>query len=84
MHIPAYNPFKGVRTPLALFTADLENAPVVGRACTNEPKMLQKPRAIISCEASTIVPEAKINTICYKVNVLTFILQECCHERIRY
>ena len=45
---PVQIPPPGVLTPLAQLTAVLENDPVVGIDCTNEPKKLQSPRAIIS------------------------------------
>lgn len=54
-------PANGVRTPLASLTADRENAPQVGIDWTNDPKILQIPKAIISCEASTTFPVAMDN-----------------------
>lgn len=48
----------GVATPLACDTADRVNAPHVGMDLKNEPRKFAKPRAIISCDASTILPEA--------------------------
>lgn len=51
-------PDKGVATPLACETAERVNAPHVGMDLKNEPRKFAKPRAIISCDASTILPEA--------------------------
>ena len=48
-----------VRTPLAELTAVREKEPVVGMDEKNEPKKLQKPRAIISWLASTGLPPAR-------------------------
>lgn len=45
---PVKIPPNVVRTPLVLFTAVLVKDPVVGIEDTNDPKMLHKPRAIIS------------------------------------
>lgn len=42
----------GVRAPLLCCTADREKLPVAGKAPKNEPKILLKPTAIISCVAS--------------------------------
>lgn len=39
--------------PLATLTDDRGNAPQVGIDWTNDPNILQIPKAIISCEAST-------------------------------
>lgn len=47
-----------MRTPLALETADRVKAPHVGIDLKNDPKKFAKPRAIISCDASTIFPVA--------------------------
>lgn len=46
-------PAIGVRTPLALTTADLVKAPVVGIDWTQEPIILHMERVSISCVAST-------------------------------
>ena len=51
-------PDNGVATPLAFDTADRVNAPHVGIELKNEPKKFAKPNAIISCDASTIFPDA--------------------------
>lgn len=53
-------PPKGVTTPEELFTAVLVNDPVMGIELNSDPKMLDKPTAIISCVASTVFPLAKI------------------------
>ena len=55
---PVQIPPPGVLTPLAQFTAVLENDPVVGMDWTNEPTRLQIPSAIISWFASTGLPPA--------------------------
>lgn len=57
--LPEYTPCKGVLTSLLLATDDLVKAPQLGKAFTKEPRMLQRPRDIISWEASTTmsVPE---------------------------
>lgn len=47
-----------VLTPLALFTAPLDNAPVTGIDCTNDDAILQAPNANISCVASIVFPLA--------------------------
>lgn len=44
--------------PLAFDTADLVNAPHVGIDLKKDPSTLHIPRAIISCVASTILPDA--------------------------
>lgn len=51
-------PDKGVATPLACETAERVKAPHVGIDEKKEPRKFAKPRAIISCDASTIFPEA--------------------------
>lgn len=63
VNVPEKIPANGVFIPLASLTAERENAPQVGMDWKNDPKMLQIPRAIISCEASTTFPVAfsKIN-----------------------
>ena len=55
---PVQIPPPGVLTPLAQFTAVLENDPVVGIDWTNDPTRLQIPSAIISWFASTGFPPA--------------------------
>ena len=55
---PVYIPPAGVFTPLAAFTAVLENDPVVGIDWTNDPTRLQIPSAIISWLASICLPFA--------------------------
>lgn len=55
---PVRIPPKGVRTPLALFTAVLVKEPVTGIARTKEPKMLQQPKAISSWVALIVRPFA--------------------------
>lgn len=51
-------PDNGEATPLELDTADRVKAPHVGIDLKNDPRKFANPRAIISCEASTIFPEA--------------------------
>lgn len=51
-------PESGEATPLAFDTAERVKAPHVGIDLKKDPKKLARPRAIISCEASTIFPEA--------------------------
>jgi hypothetical protein len=51
----------GVLTPEALLTAVLVKDPVFGKDWKKEPKMLLKPRAIISCVASIVLPFAVNN-----------------------
>lgn len=57
--IPVKMPPIGVRTPLALFTAVRVNEPVDGIDWTNEPNILHRPSANISCVASTVFPLAE-------------------------
>lgn len=57
--IPVKMPPIGVRTPLALFTAVRVNEPVDGMDWTNEPNILHRPSANISCVASTVFPLAE-------------------------
>ena len=45
---PVKIPPAGVLTPLAEFTAVLENDPVVGKDCTKDPAKLHNPSASIS------------------------------------
>lgn len=54
MKIPA----RGVLTPDALFTAVLVKEPVIGIERTKEPITLQRPKANISCVASSGLPLA--------------------------
>ena len=50
-----YNtPEKGVAAPLALFNADLAKLPVIGNPLKNDTNILLVPRAMSSCEASTL------------------------------
>ena len=65
---PVQIPPPGVLTPLAQFTAVLENDPVVGIDWTNDPTRLQIPSAIISWFASTGFPPAT-NIIGSKLNL---------------
>ena len=55
---PVYRPPMAVLTPLAAFTAVLLKEPVMGMDWTKLPAKLQKPRANISCDASTGFPLA--------------------------
>lgn len=61
--LPVTAPPKTVWTPLALLIADRENEPVIGMEETNDPKKLQSPTAIISCDASTDFPLAVNNML---------------------
>jgi len=45
-----------VRTPVVWLRADLDILPATGMDPINEPKILQNPRAIISCDASMTLP----------------------------
>lgn len=56
---PVYIPPKVVCTPLALFTAPLDKAPVTGMELTKEDAMLHSPSANISWVASIDFPLAK-------------------------
>lgn len=53
----------GERTPLALLTAERENAPATGMERAKLLIMLHKPSAIISWEASTLAPLAATCTL---------------------
>lgn len=55
---PVKRPPKGVLTPEALFTAVRVKEPAVGMDRANDPKILQAPKAIISCVASKVFPFA--------------------------
>ena len=55
-----------------MFFWNLEKEPVVGIACTKEPRMLQIPKATISWLASTGFPPAKI--IVVKMVIMSMIL----------
>lgn len=55
---PVYRLPSGVRTPLALLTAPLDNEPVPGKPETNELSTFEAPIAINSCVASTDFPFA--------------------------
>lgn len=67
VELPVYRPPNGVLTPLALLTADRENDPFTGIELKKEPIMLHRPNVNISCEASTVFPQAVKN-----FNVLIF------------
>ena len=69
---PVQIPPPGVLTPLAQFTAVLENDPVVGIDWTNDPTRLQIPSAIISWFASTGFPPAT-NIIGSKLHLYNII-----------
>lgn len=60
IHLPVNIPPNGVLTPEAWLTAVRVKDPVTGIERTNDPKILQTPRAIISCVASKDLPFAKI------------------------
>lgn len=67
---PVYSPPNGVRTPLELLTALLDNEPVPGNACTNELATFDKPIANNSCVASTGLPFAKyVEKIPYLIQI---------------
>jgi hypothetical protein len=51
------NPPKGVLTPEASFTADLEKLAEVGIELKNPPIIEEDPKEIISCVASTFCPD---------------------------
>ena len=53
---PVKRPPIGVRTPELLLIALREKLPVAGKADTNDPAMLQHPRATISCVAFNRFP----------------------------
>lgn len=59
-----YKPPRGVRTPLALLTAEREKDPATGIERAKLPSMLHRPRAIISWEASTTLPPAEMKRLC--------------------
>lgn len=56
---PVTAPPKGVFTPLELLMEVRVNEPVMGIEETKLLRILQRPKATISCEASTIFPLAK-------------------------
>jgi len=60
IYVPVNIPPNGVLTPDAWLTAVRVKDPVTGIERTNDPKMLQIPRAIISCVASKHLPFARI------------------------
>lgn len=62
-HVPVNIPPNGVLTPDASLTAVRVKDPVTGIERTNDPKILQIPRAIISCVASKGLPFPKITRI---------------------
>lgn len=66
--LPEYTPWRGVLTSLLLATEDLVNAPQLGKAFTNEPRILHRPKVIISCVASTTT-SAPMKIIKINVNI---------------
>lgn len=62
-----------VRTPLALLIAVRVNDPVTGIDWKNDPTILHKPSANISCVASTVFPLAEKNSIFRFYLTLTMI-----------
>lgn len=55
---PVYSPPAVVATPDAWLTAPRDSAPDTGMESTREEARLHRPRAIISCVASTYLPSA--------------------------
>lgn len=62
-HVPVNIPPNGVTTPDAWLTAVRVKDPVTGIERTNDPKILQIPRAIISWVASKDLPFAEITSL---------------------
>lgn len=62
-YVPVNIPPNGVLTPDASLTAVRVKDPVTGIERTNDPKILQIPRAIISCVASKGLPFPKITRV---------------------
>lgn len=69
----------GERTPLALLTAERENAPATGMERAKLLIMLHKPSAIISWEASTLAPLAATCTLFD----LSTVSEQCCQGYFR-
>lgn len=65
--VPVNTPPSGVLTPDALLTAVRVNEPVIGMELKKELKMLDTPRAIISCVASTVLPLAETQADCWEI-----------------